>query len=92
MRLIIKITILFVAVMLFLAPTAVTIFARPSGTGTGEDRKHARPFVEHILIGHSFALNGDQYHILDVNAIKMSNLPPSFIRSLFSQNRTEKKQ
>ncbi len=59
MRLIIKIAILFVAVMLVLAPTALTMFARPSGTGTGEDRKHARPFVEYIFIGHSFALNGE---------------------------------
>ncbi len=84
MRLIIKIAILFVAIMLVLAPTAVTMFAHPSGPGIGEDRKHARLFVEPIPIGHGFALNGDQYHILDVNAIKMSNLPPGFIRSLFS--------
>ena len=70
MRLTIKIAILFVAVILVLAPTALTMFAYPSGPGIGKNRKHARPFVEPIPIGHGFALNGDQHHVLDVNAIK----------------------
>lgn len=84
MRTRIKITILFVAVILFLAPTALTVHAQPDGIGRG----HARSFVEPIIIGHGFALKGDEYHILDVNAVKMSNASPGLIRSLLSQKKS----
>ena len=69
MKISIKIAILFAAVMLFLAPTAVTMFAKPSDPSIGKDRGYARPFVGHILIGHDFAIQGYQYRILDMNAI-----------------------
>jgi hypothetical protein len=77
-----KKAMLFSAVLLICAITAVTVFAQPLKIG------HARQFVEPIIIGHGFALNGDQYHILDVNAVKLSNASPGFIRSLLSQKKT----
>ncbi len=83
----IKISILFAAIILVLAPVALTIFAKPSSPSIGKDKGHARLFVEPIFIGHGFALNRDQYHILDMNAIKMSNVSPGYIRSLLSQNK-----
>ncbi len=87
MRLAIKLAILFAAVILFLAPTIVTVFAQSSGMGISTERKHTRLFVEPIFIGHGFALQGDQYHILDVSAIRLSNVSPRLIRSLLSQNK-----
>jgi hypothetical protein len=88
MRLTIKTAILFAAVLLVLASTVVTVFAQPSVPDIAKERGHVRTFVEPILIGHGFALIGDQYHILDVNAIKMSEVSPGFIRSLFSQKKS----
>jgi hypothetical protein len=44
----IKITILFAAVILLPAPMAVTVFARPSGSGISK-RGHARLFVKPSL-------------------------------------------
>lgn len=82
-----KIAILFAAVMLVMAPMAVIAFAQLSGLGIGKDRRHARLFVEPVLTGHGFALDGDQHHVLDINAIKISNISPGFIRSLCSQNK-----
>jgi hypothetical protein len=82
------ILILFTAVLLVSAPTVVTVFAQPSGPGIGIERGYVRTFVEPIIIGHGFALNGAEYHILDVNAIKMSDMSSSNIRSLLSQNKT----
>ncbi len=78
-----KTAILFAAVMLVLAVTAVT-FAQP---GIGK-RGHIRTFVEPVLIGHGFALKGDEYHVLDVSAIKISGMSPGFIRSLIGQKKT----
>ena len=77
-----KKAMLFSAVLLICAITAVTVFAQPLKIG------HARQFVEPIIIGHGFALKGDEYHILDVNAIKISNASPGFIRSLLSQKKS----
>jgi hypothetical protein len=88
MRLAIKSAILFAAVMLVLAPTAVTVFAQPSGMGIGKEIGYARSFVEPILIGHGFALNGAEYHILDMTAIKTVNVSSGQVRSLLSQNKT----
>jgi hypothetical protein len=78
MRTSIKAAILFSIVILFLVPTVVTTFAYPPGN----QRDHLRLFVEPILMGHGFALRGDQYHILDVNVIRMGDTSPGFIRSL----------
>ncbi len=80
MRLHIKTAIMLAAVVLVLAPTAIT--AQPQG------REHMKPFVEPIIMGHGFALKGDEYHILDVNAIRMSDISPGFIRSLLSQKKS----
>lgn len=88
MRITIKMAILFAAVMLISAVTAVTVFAQPLVPGIGKERGHARSYVEPILTGHGFALIGDQYHILDLNAVKMSEVSPGFIRSLFSQKKS----
>lgn len=81
--------ILFTAVLLVLAPTVVTVFAQPGGPGMGIERGYVRTFVEPIIIGHGFALNGAEYHILDVNALTMSDVVSSNIRSLLSQNKTQ---
>lgn len=83
-----KKAMLFSVVLVICAITAVTVFAQPLGLGNGKERGHARQFVEPMIIGHGFALNGDQYHILDVNAVKSSNASPGFIRSLLSQKKT----
>jgi hypothetical protein len=83
-----KTTILIAAVMLVLAPTAVTVFAQPLSPGISNERGYARSVVEPLLMGHGFALNGAEYHILDVTAIKMINVSPSDIRSLLLQNKT----
>lgn len=82
------ILMLFTAVLLVSAPTVVTVFAQPLGPGIGIERGYVRTFVEPMIIGHGFALNGAEYHILDVNAIKMSDVSSNQIRSLLSQNKT----
>ncbi|VVB89048.1 Uncharacterised protein [uncultured archaeon] len=63
-----KTAILFTAVLLISAVTAVMVFARPSVPGFGKERGYGTMFVEPLLMGHGFALNGDQYHILDISA------------------------
>ncbi len=94
MRLTMKTAILFAAIVLVSAVTAITVFAQPSAPGhskghlrpfvenmseSPEDRNESaeglqiRPFVEPILRGQEYALQGDQYHILDVDAIKTSD-------------------
>jgi hypothetical protein len=94
MRLTTKTAILFAAIMLVSAVTAITVFAQPSSPGhskgplrpffdnmskSTEGRNESgevvqvRPFVEPILNGQGYALQGNQYHILDVNAIKASD-------------------
>ncbi|MFU8767867.1 MAG: hypothetical protein ACNA7I_09455, partial [Candidatus Methanoperedens sp.] len=67
----------------------VTVFAQPFGPGIGK-KGHVKPFVEPVLMGHgfAFALDGDQYHILHVNAIKTSDASPGFIRSLLWQKKS----
>ncbi len=87
MKMSIKIAILFAAVMQFMAPTALTVFAQPSNLTIGKERGHARLFVEPVFIGRGFALQRDQYHFLDINAIKMSPVSPNFIHSLFLRTR-----
>ncbi len=82
------ILVLFTAVLLVSAPIVATVFAQPSGPGIGTARGSVRTIVEPINLGHGFALNGAEYHILDVNAIKMSDVSSSNIRSLLSQNKT----
>jgi hypothetical protein len=82
----IMVLMLFTAVLLVSAPMVATVFAQPSGNSI--ERGYVRTFVEPVLIGHGFALNGGEYHILDVNAIKMSDVSSGNIRSLLSQNKT----
>ncbi len=87
-----KIVIMFAAVLLILAPTAVTVFAQPTGMpGIAGERGYARSIVEPVLMGHGFAINPSnesQYHILDVTAITAANISSSTIRSLLSENKT----
>jgi hypothetical protein len=82
MRLITKKTILISAVVLICTVMAVIVIAQPPGMGKEMDKGHARYFVEPIFMGHGFALNGDNYHILDVTAQKTQDASPGFIRSL----------
>jgi hypothetical protein len=82
-----SIKILFIAMILFLAPAVLTAAAKPSGHEMGVERGHGGSFVEPILIGHGFALNGNEYHILDVNAIKTGEVSPGILRSLLTQNK-----
>jgi hypothetical protein len=86
MKISVKMAIITMAIILFLAPTALTVSAQPSGMGA--EKGHVRSFIEPILIGHGFALHENEYHILDVNAVKMSDVSPGFIRSLFYQKKT----
>ncbi len=88
MKIIMKTAIFLAAIILILAPTVVTVFAQPLGPGFGKERGHARSFVEPILMGHGFALNGDQYHVLDVTAIRTSDASISLIRSLLLQKKS----
>ncbi len=86
-----KIVILFAAVLLILAPTAMNVFAQPMGMGISGERGYARSIVEPVLLGHGFAINPSneaQYHILDVTAIRTVNISSSTIRSLLSENKT----
>ncbi len=62
-----KTAMLLAAVMLVSIVTAVTVFAYPMGIG--KERGHMRSFIQPLLMGHGFALNGNEYHILDVNAM-----------------------
>jgi hypothetical protein len=80
--------ILFTAVLLVSAPAVATVFAQISGPGIGTERGYVRTYVEPLIVGHGFALDGTEYHILDVNALKMSDVSSSNIRSLLSQNKT----
>jgi hypothetical protein len=88
MRLAIKSTILVVAIILFLAPTAITVFAQPSDIVISKERGFTRLFVEPSLIGHEFAQRGDQYHLPELSAIKSSFTSTHLIRSLISQNKS----
>ncbi len=88
MKTITKTAILIAAIILMLAPTAITAFAQPLGPGFGKERGYARLFVEPVLMGHGFALNGDQYHILDVTAIRTGDASAGLIRSLLLQKKS----
>jgi hypothetical protein len=81
-----KTALMFSSVMVVLAVIAVAVFAYPSGLG--KERGHARPFIEPILMGHGFALNGNEYHILDVSVIKTINASPGFIHSLLLKKKS----
>jgi hypothetical protein len=83
---------LFTAVLLVSAPMAVTVFAQPSGPGTGMRGYGAshnamgsfRQNIVPILMGHGFAVNPSdesQYHILDVTAMKIGNATQSRTRA-----------
>jgi len=46
------------------------------------------PFIQPIFMGHGFALDGDEYHLLHVNVIRTAVVPPDYIRSLLGENNT----
>jgi hypothetical protein len=76
MKLTKRTTILFTAVLLVSAVTAITVFAYPMGIGyhmgIGKERGNIRPLVGPLLMGQGFAMNGNEYHVLDVNAMIMN--------------------
>lgn len=45
-----------------------------------------QPFIQPIFMGHGFALDGDEYHILHMNVIRTAVVPPDYIRSLLGEN------
>jgi len=47
-----------------------------------------QPFIQPIFMGHGFALDGDEYHILHMNVIRTAVVPPDYIRSLLGENNT----
>jgi hypothetical protein len=82
-----KTAIMFAAIILVSVIIAVAVFARPMIVG--KERGHVSPFIEPILMGHGFALNGNEYHILDVNAVKTINVSHGFIHSLLSHKKSQ---
>ncbi len=56
-----KRSILLAAIMLVTVLTAAIVFAQPSQQGVGKGYMKS-------FIGQGFALNGNEYHVLDVNA------------------------
>ncbi len=62
-----KRTILFTAILLVSAVMAITVFAYP--IGIGKEKGHGRLDVKSLLVGQGFALNGNEYHILDVAVV-----------------------
>jgi len=82
MRSITRNTILISALVLICAYTAATVIAQPPGMGMEKGKGQARSFVEPIFMGHGFAFEGENYHILDVSAQKTKDTSPSFIRNL----------
>jgi len=63
------ILILVTAVVLFSAPTVVTMFAHPSGPGIDIERGYFGTFVEHIIMGKGFALNGAESSQIQQNVL-----------------------
>lgn len=47
-----------------------------------------RPHLEPVLIGHGFALAGEEFHALSVSIIKTRVLPPRDIREFLKENKT----
>lgn len=82
-----KTAMLFGAVLLILAVTAAIVIGQHL-SGKSKDKVHLVQSIEPLLIGHGFAQNADGYHILDINAVKISNAPPGLIRSLLSQKKS----
>ena len=88
MKLITRNTILISAVVLICAYAAATVIAQSPGMSIEKDRGHARSFVVPIFMGHGFAFEGDNYHILDVTAQKTKDASPGFIRSLLGDKKS----
>ncbi|MCX9083704.1 MAG: hypothetical protein OIN87_02770 [Candidatus Methanoperedens sp.] len=88
MRSITKNAILLSVIVLIGAYLAAAVFAQPPGMGMDKDRGHARSFIEPIFMGHGFAFNGENYHILDVSAQRTKDASPGFIRSLLWDRKT----
>lgn len=75
-------------VSLFLMTTVFPASAEPSGQVSGTETGNVRYQIEPVLIGHGFALNGDEYHIVDVDVLKTNDIPPDFIRTLLIGKKT----
>jgi hypothetical protein len=88
MRLITRNSILISAVVLICAYTAAIVIAQPPGMGMEKGKGQARSFVEPIFMGHGFAFEGENYHILDVSAQKTKDASPGFIRNLLRNKKT----
>jgi hypothetical protein len=91
MKLNTKIAILFIAAMLVMVPTAVTVYGHYSGRpaigrlsgGSHNFNRTLKPRVVSILMVQGFALNPSdesQYHVLDVTAMTVSNSSQSQTR------------
>jgi|SRR5665811_396134 len=88
MKLITKKTILLTAVVLICAVAAVIVIAPPPGMGKEKYIGHAKTFIEPIFMGHGFAFEGDNYHILDVSAHNSKDASPGFIQSFLWKNKS----
>jgi len=88
MKLLTKKTILLTAVVLICAVAAAIVIAQSPGMGKEKDIGHAKSFIEPIFMGHGFAFQGDNYHILDVTAHKSKDASPGFIQSLLWKNKS----
>jgi len=88
MKLITKNTILLTTVVLMCAIAAVIVIAQPPGMGKERYIGHAKTFIEPIFMGHGFAFEGDNYHILDVTAHQSKDASPGFIQSLLWKNKS----
>jgi len=84
MKLIKNNAILLTVVLIICVIAAAVVIAQPPG----KEKGHAKSFVEPIFMGHGFALEGDNYHILDVTAQKTKDTSPGFIRSLLWKNKS----
>ena len=88
MKLLTKNTILLTTVVLMCAVAAVIVIAQPPGMGREKYIGHGKTFIEPIFMGHGFAFEGDNYHILDVTAHQSKDTSSGFIHSLLWKNKS----
>jgi len=76
---------------IFLIGSIGIAIAQPAGKERGvppDKGKPPRPHLQPVLVGHGFALAGEEFHVLSVNVIKARVLPPRDIRKLLKENKT----
>jgi hypothetical protein len=88
MKLITKKTILLTTAVLMCAVAAVIVIAQSPGMGKEKYIGHEKTFIEPIFMGHGFAFQGDNHHILDVTAHQSKDTSPGFIQSLLWKNKS----